>query len=145
MEPVRAVLDRVLPPIISNLVCPLCGTRGGIELFEELANNGLGLRCAACERRHPFRDQGLQWIPQSNGRRPNAIATLLKEADHRCHLCGLSKEQLAKIGRALTSHHVDPYAAAGDEGRQIPLCTQCHEIARALQHSAGRLVQRGIA
>jgi predicted HNH restriction endonuclease len=62
----------------------------------------------------------------------------VKETSARCYLCGLTVDQLESIGRGLQAHHVVPFAAAGDEGPQIPLCTLCHEIARALQHAAGR-------
>jgi len=142
METPRQILERILPPILRWAICPRCECQGEVDLFDEHANGGLGLECRSCGTRHPF--EGVQWLPQKNGHRSNAIGALPKEAQDRCYVCGLSREQLKLVGRGLQGHHVDPEVVAGAEGRLIPLCTQCHPIASALQHSAGRLIRSGL-
>jgi hypothetical protein len=79
-----------------------------------------------------------QWLPQFSRRRSNPIRSLVAGVEPRCYICGMTEDQLTRFGRGLQTHHVVPHVVGGDEGPMIPLCTQCHEIARALQHSAGQ-------
>jgi len=137
MERIGNVLRTVLPPILRGTTCPHCGVAGTIELFDEPANGGLGLRCTACQVRRPWQELP-QWLPQFSRRRSNPIRSLVQGTEPRCYLCGMTEEQLKRFGRGLQTHHVVPHVVSGDDGPMIPLCTQCHEIARALQHSAGQ-------
>ena len=145
MEPIGSVLRKFLPTILHDTVCPHCGIVGKIELFDEPANGGMGLHCTSCGAR-PWKELP-QWLPQFSRRRSNPIRSLLQGAEPRCYLCGMTEQQLKQFGRGLQTHHVVPHVVGGDDGPMIPLCTQCHEVARALQHSAGQAlaaqVERG--
>lgn len=137
MDSIGNVLRTFLPPILRGTPCPHCGVVGKVELFDEPANGGLGLHCTACEVRRPW-DELPQWLPQLSRRRSNPIRSLIRSTEPRCYVCGLTEDQLKRFGRSLQVHHVVPHVVASEEGPKIPLCSQCHEVARALQHSAGQ-------
>ena len=46
--------------------CPACGTVGQFSSSYDANNNGIGLICVACQKPHPFRALGLQWLPKSD-------------------------------------------------------------------------------
>ena len=95
MERIGNVLRTVLPPILRGTTCPHCGVEGTIELFDEPANGGLGLRCTACQVRRPWQELP-QWLPQFSRRRPNPIRSLVQGNQPRCYLCGDLEDQDAE-------------------------------------------------
>jgi hypothetical protein len=123
--------------LLRKVPCPKCGTVGKYSLFDKPTSNAVGIECAACRARHPFMGWGIQWVPiaKTEKRRSNDIVAVTAEHGRYCHGCGLTPEELEKIGFTLQVHHAQPYAGHGDTGKKIPLCSLCHDLISAAQRA----------
>jgi len=88
---------------------------------------------------------GLQWIPvdKKKKRRSNDIAAVTAECGSYCYCCGLSEDELGKLGFALQVHHAQQNTRHGDAGKKIPMCSDCHYHATALQQAHRRTLEVG--
>jgi hypothetical protein len=131
---------------LQHLPCARCGGIGKFELFDQLSNNAVGIRCTTCRTKHPFAGWGLQWIPiHAGGKRkrpPIKIVVVTNERGRFCYCCGLSPEDLESLGFILTAHHALQYSRYGDTGTEIPVCSRCHEHVSALQRHHRRMLER---
>src|SRR5262249_37600023 len=129
--------------LLREVLCPKCGTVGKYRLFDNSANNAVGIQCGACGKRHPFMGWGIQWIPiaKTDKRRSNDIVAVTAAEGRFCHGCGLNPEELKKLGIALQVHHAQPYANHGNVGKKIPLCSRCHELMSATQRAHRQLLK----
>src|SRR5215471_5833381 len=103
---------------LQGVLCPRCGTTGEFRLFDKLTNNAVGIECTACGAQHPFMGWGLQWVPidKKEKRRSNDIVAVTSECGRFCYSCGLTDEELEKLGFALQVHHAQQHARHGDTG-----------------------------
>jgi hypothetical protein len=120
---------------LHNVPCPRCGSIGKYQLFDQRSNNAVGVECTACGTKHPFMGWGLQWVPvnKKEKRRPNDIAAVTRECGSFCYCCGLTDEELDRLGFDLQVHHAQQHARHGDAGKKIPMCSDCHYHVSAVQ------------
>jgi hypothetical protein len=128
--------------ILASVACPACGIVGRYILFEELGNNGIGIRCDGCSKHHPFIKQRVMWLRGNERRRSNDIVAVAQECGAYCYGCGLTFPELDKLGIALHVHHTRPFADHGEQYKKIPLCSDCHEAANLMQRLHRRLLKR---
>lgn len=129
--------------LLRAVACPYCGSVGRFQLFDEIANNGIGIQCIACDRHHPFIRQRIMWLRGAGKRRSNDIATVMRECGSYCYSCSSSYEELSALGIGFAVHHTQPFADHGEQSKKIPLCAFCHEVINALQRTMQRLLKRG--
>ena len=121
--------------MLRDIPCPHCGTAGKFVTFDVPNNNGVGLLCFSCQKKHPFMMSGLHWVPASSRpprRRSNIVEVMLERGEY-CYICGVDRETLARCGIGLVPHHTRPFAIYGDQYPQIPTCARCHHIITAQQ------------
>src|SRR5262249_39400351 len=113
--------------------CLYCGHVGKFSLFNEIANNGVGLKCDVCDRHHPLIRERIMWLRGGDKRRANDIAAVMKECGAYCYSCGQTFEEMSKRGIGFVVHHTRPFGDHGEQYKKIPLCAFCHEVINALQ------------
>jgi hypothetical protein len=128
--------------LLRHIACPACRAVGDYQLFQEPANNGVGVQCDGCGKRHPLRMFGVMWLRTEGKRRSNDIVAVMKERGAFCYVCGTSAAELAALGVGMHVHHARGFAGHGEDGPKIPTCALCHEIVTALQRTMRRLVNR---
>lgn len=126
--------------LLRDIACPHCQIIGAFDLFNEIANNGVGVQCVGCGRHHPFTREKIMWLRGDGKRRANDIASVMKECGAYCYACGHTKDELAAVGVGMAAHHTRPFADHGEQYRKIPLCAVCHEFINAAQRTMRRLV-----
>jgi hypothetical protein len=125
--------------MLASVCCPLCGRYEALELFTEVNNGGTGVKCGACNTRHPL--PGIMWLRrEKRPRPPNNVIAVIKECGNYCHNCGIDFETLRRWGIGRHVHHTRPYAKYGDDVKKFPVCTWCHEEINATQRRLPRLV-----
>jgi hypothetical protein len=124
--------------LLADVACPECGSVGQYTVFDEINNNGVGLRCDGCGKHHPFVRQRIMWLRGGPKRRSNDIVAVIKECGAYCYLCGETFEDLEKIGIGPTVHHTRAFADHGETYKKIPVCTECHELANFMQRVRAR-------
>jgi hypothetical protein len=130
-ERVGDILRREFPKIFQQISCPRCGQAGGLGLFDEPANGGLGICCTACGR-HPI--LGVMWLKQGDNRKPdNVVRVAAAQGGTWCMCCGITEAEAAELRLGFHVHHTLPFADVGDDAPTLLLCALCHEIATALQ------------
>lgn len=127
--------------LLNEVACPYCGVVGYFQLFDEIANNGVGIQCTHCDRHHPFIRQRIMWLRGEGKRKSNDIATVMRECGAYCYSCGRSYEELSALGIGFAVHHTRPFADHGEQSKKIPLCALCHEVINALQRTMRRLLR----
>lgn len=145
MEHIGLSLERIMTQwdaqtavaLLAHIDCPVCGVTGSYETFRHETANHVGLKCRACNCRHPF---GPHWLRQGAPVRSNDVRKVMAERGAYCWLCGCSYELLRSHGIGMHVHHSQPFAEHGDRVEKIPLCALCHEIATAVQRHHGRLL-----
>jgi len=123
-----------------QVACRYCGCIGDFELFDEPANNGVGLLCHHCGNRHPLMDEKIQWLRGDTRRRANDIARVMQQCGTFCYGCGQSYEKLSNFRIGFHVHHTRPFADHGEQYPKIPMCSVCHEINSATQRFMRRLM-----
>ena len=126
---------------LADVVCPRCQLQGDYNFFDELANNAVGISCGGCGK-HPFRELGIQWLRGTKHRRSNDINAVAAECGDYCYVCGLTFAELKLLGIATAVHHTRPFAKHGEQFKKIPVCSECHEFANALQRAHRRALAR---
>lgn len=128
--------------LLREVACPACGNVGAYQLFDELANNGVGIQCFSCEKHHPFVRQRIMWLRGAEKRRSNDIVTVAKEAGAYCYGCGLTFDELTQLGIGIHVHHTRPFADHGETYKKVPMCAHCHEAVNLMQRIHRRLFTR---
>jgi hypothetical protein len=128
--------------MLRDVACPACGIVGAYQLFDEIANNGVGIQCRSCGKHHPFVRQRIMWLRSADKRRSNDIAAVMKACGAYCYCCGNSFEALQACGVGMQVHHTRPFAANGETYAKIPICVVCHEQATWLQRTMKRFIDR---
>ena len=129
--------------LLGGVACPHCLAVGNYLLFEEIANNGIGIKCRQCETHHPFVKQRIMWLRGEHKRRPNDIVTVAKQCGAYCYNCGSTFAELEALGIALCVHHTRAFAEHGEVYAKVPYCTECHELANFMQRARQRQLKRG--
>jgi hypothetical protein len=124
--------------VLADVPCPECGAFGVYQVFHEANNNGVGLRCLNCDKRHPFQQQRIMWLRGDEPRRSNDIAAVARECGEYCYICGATFDELRAQGIGLHVHHTRPFIDHGEAGKKIPLCADCHEFANLMQRMRRR-------
>lgn len=131
---------------------PPCERCGGAVVRERNPNNNAEqVICSKCGARVPWREHGVLNLKQ-NGKKSRTdypmgeeIDAVWERFDDRCIICGITTAecQERKIGRQ--RQHVAEYAKEGHKGPIVPICTECHPIATALQRARDndRALMRG--
>ena len=119
--------------LLRCIACPACRALGDYQLFDEPSNNGVGVQCRACQKRHPLRLFGVMWLRAEGKRRSNDIAAVMKARGDYCYCCGTSFADLQAFGISMQVHHARGFSCSGEDGPKIPTCAVCHEIVSALQ------------
>lgn len=127
--------------LLEEYNCPECGVLGVFSLFENIGNNGVGIRCDACDRSHPFRRMRIMWLRSNNKRRANDISAVTAECGSYCYGCGLGFGELESMRIGVQVHHTRPFAEHGETGRKIPLCADCHEAINLVQRMHRRTIK----
>jgi hypothetical protein len=128
--------------LLATMACPYCGGVGRFQLFDEIANNGVGIQCLACEKHHPFIKQRVMWLRGEKVRRSNDIVAVIKECGAFCYICGITFDDLMAKGIAASVHHTRPFAEHGEQFKKIPVCSVCHELANFMQRTHRRWFDR---
>jgi hypothetical protein len=129
--------------ILAEKACPACGSIGDFLLFDELNNNGVGIKCNGCGKHHPFVKQNVMWLRGGpKQRRSQDIVAVAKECGAYCYVCGLTFEELERLGIGLHVHHTRPFTDHGETYKKIPVCVECHEIANLMQRIHKRAISR---
>jgi hypothetical protein len=126
--------------LLRHVACPACRVIGAYQLFEEPANNAVGVQCDGCGKRHPLRLFGVMWLRNEGKRRSNDIGAVMKERGAYCYCCGTAFDDLKALGIGMHVHHARPFAEHGEDGPKIPTCALCHEGMSGLQRMMRRLV-----
>jgi hypothetical protein len=126
--------------MLNSVSCPYCGAIGEYTTFVHPNNNGMGIVCGACGRRHPFMGYGIHWLRGGEKRRrpPNNIAAVIAECGDYCFICGATGTELKAWSIGITVFHTRPWAVYGDDFKKIPVCVECHELATGLQRGRQR-------
>lgn len=128
--------------VLADTACPACQAVGNFQLFDEIANGGVGVQCVACGKHHPFVKQHVMWLRGEDKRRSNDVAAVAREAGAYCYSCGLTFEELLRLGIRPVVHHSRPFAAHGEVSRKIPVCGRCHELMNFMQRIHQQLLKR---
>lgn len=128
--------------LLRYVACPACDVIGDYLLFDEPSNNGVGIQCRVCNKRHPLRLFGILWLRAEGKRRSNDIVAVMKARGAFCYCCGTSFADLQARGIGMHVHHARAFVGHGEDGPKIPTCAVCHEIVTALQRMMGRLTRR---
>jgi transcription elongation factor Elf1 len=125
--------------LLATIGCPCCHEIGLYKLFDEPGNNGVGIECGVCGKRHPFQGQRIMWLRSGEKRRANDVTTVMTECGAYCYICGLTFEQLRTARIPMHVHHTERFADVLESGKKIPLCAVCHEMASLMQRTMRRL------
>lgn len=124
--------------LLRKMACPNCSVVGNYQLFDEIANNGIGIQCLACCKHHPFIKQRIMWLRGEKPKRSNDIAAVIRECGAYCYICGITVDELLGKGIGVSVHHTRPFAEHGEQYKKIPVCTVCHELANFMQRTHRR-------
>jgi hypothetical protein len=142
-ETLRAEITRANAlELLRDVACPYCANVGEYQLFDEINNNGVGIRCRGCDKHHPFVKQHIMWLRSGEKRRSNDIVAVTKECGAYCWGCGMTFDDLMRYGIGIQVHHTRPFAEHGETYKKIPMCADCHEAANLIQRIHRRLAQR---
>lgn len=128
--------------LLESVPCPYCASVGRFSAFDEIANNGVGLRCDACGKHHPFVKQRIMWLRANEKRRSNDIVAVAQICGAYCYGCGATFEELEALGIGFSVHHTRRFADHGEKYAKIPYCSDCHEIASLMQRMRQRQLRR---
>lgn len=124
--------------LLAGVRCGECNAVGEYILFNEINNNGVGIRCTNCGKYHPLVKQKIMWLRGRERRRSNDIVAVATECGAYCYGCGSTFEELEKLGVGLSVHHTRAFAENGESYRKIPVCSECHELLNFMQRLRGR-------
>jgi DNA-directed RNA polymerase subunit RPC12/RpoP len=133
-EQLRTVITREnATQLLSDVACPDCGKVGDFQIFDEINNNGRGIRCGSCGKHHPFIKQQIMWLRGEKKRQSNDIQAVANECGAYCYGCGASFRELMDWGIGLHVHHTRGFAATAEQFKKIPVCAECHELLNFMQ------------
>lgn len=124
--------------LLCDVACPYCGAVGQFDFFNEISNGGVGIRCLACNKHHPFVKQRIMWLRGTMQRRSNDIVAVAKDCGAYCYGCGSSFEDLRKIGVGVAVHHTRAFSQHAENYKKIPICSECHELLNFMQRLRAR-------
>jgi hypothetical protein len=119
--------------LLARVPCANCQMLGNYVLFNEINNNGVGIRCCECEKYHPFVKHKIMWLRGCEKRRSNDIVAVARECGAYCYGCGYTFEELEQLGVGLAVHHTREFAQHGENYKKIPVCAECHELLNFMQ------------
>lgn len=122
---------------LKNRPCDRC--RGQVVIEHNQNNNAEQVVCSKCKNRLPWREFGVVNLKQNN-RKPRTdypmgeeLDAVWERFDDRCLVCGITTDECRQMNVGRQRQHVSPYAKEGHKGPIVPICTNCHPIATALQ------------